>query len=239
MKYFACSDIHGFYDEWMTALKENGFDVNNPEHKIIVCGDLFDRGKQPKQIIDFILNNKDKFILIRGNHEDLMAEMIKRNYSEYYDLLNSTAFTMVDLCPEFNVHKFNLTEIAKETRIQEVLDRCIDYFETEHYVFVHGWIPVLKNGLYDKNWRKATKKRWEKARWSNPVEMFRNKVYEPNKTIVCGHWNCSALWVEVHPDKYEEYGANANNEPFITKEMIALDACTICSERVNVVILED
>ena len=78
MKYFVSADIHGFYDEWITALKEKGFDINNPEHKIIVCGDLFDRGRQPKQIIDFILSTKDKFILIRGNHEDLMEDMIKK-----------------------------------------------------------------------------------------------------------------------------------------------------------------
>ena len=79
MKYFVSADIHGFYDEWMLALREKGFDVNNPNHKIIVCGDIFDRGKQPKQVIDFILSHKDKIILIRGNHEDLMEDMIKRN----------------------------------------------------------------------------------------------------------------------------------------------------------------
>ena len=42
MKYFVSSDIHGFYDEWQKSLKDNGFDINNPCHKIIVCGDLFD-----------------------------------------------------------------------------------------------------------------------------------------------------------------------------------------------------
>lgn len=79
MKYFVSADIHGFYDEWQLALKEKGFDINNSEHKIILCGDLFDRGRQPKEIIDFVLTHKDKVILIRGNHEDLMQEMIDRN----------------------------------------------------------------------------------------------------------------------------------------------------------------
>ena len=53
MKYFVSSDIHGFFDEWQNALKDKGFDLNNPEHKIILCGDLFDRGSQPKEIINF------------------------------------------------------------------------------------------------------------------------------------------------------------------------------------------
>ena len=111
MKYFVSADIHGFYDEWISALKEKGFDINNPEHKIIVCGDLFDRGRQPKQIIDFILSNKDKFILIRGNHEDLMEDMIERNSSTIADLSNGTAHTIIDLCPEWQISKFDLSKI--------------------------------------------------------------------------------------------------------------------------------
>ena len=53
MKYFAVSDCHGFYSNLMFALKNAGFDINNPEHILIVCGDLFDRGEQPKEIFEF------------------------------------------------------------------------------------------------------------------------------------------------------------------------------------------
>ena len=240
MKYFVSGDIHGFFDEWQNALNEKGFDLNNPEHKIILCGDLFDRGSQPKEIIDFVLKHKDKVILIRGNHEDLMEQMIERNSSDYGDLCNGTAQTIVDLYPEWQISEFDLKKIAKETRLQEVLDMCVDYYETKHYIFVHGWIPIIENCyLYDSNWRTARKERWEKARWTNPVEMFRYEIYEPNKTIVCGHWHCSALWHEQNPDKYEEFGDKANFEPFITKNMIAIDACTAYSKKVNVLIINE
>lgn len=239
MKYFVSGDIHGFYDEWQNALKDKDFDLNNPEHKIILCGDLFDRGSQPKEIIDFVLKHKDKVILIRGNHEDLMEQMIERNSSDYGDLCNGTAQTIVDLYPEWQISEFDLKKIAKKTRLQEVLDMCVDYYETTHYIFVHGWIPIIENCyLYDGNWRTARKERWEKARWTNPVEMYRYEIYEPNKTIVCGHWHCSALWHEQNPDEYEEFGDKANFEPFITKNMIAIDACTTYSHKVNVVVLE-
>lgn len=240
MKYFVSGDIHGFYDEWQSELKEKGFDISNPEHKIILCGDLFDRGSQPKEIIEFVLKHKDKVILIRGNHEDLMEQMIERNSSDYGDLCNGTAQTIVDLYPEWQISEFDLKKIAKETRLQEVLDMCVDYYETKHYIFVHGWIPIVENCyLYDSDWRTARKERWEKARWTNPVEMFRYEIYEPNKTIVCGHWHCSALWHEQNLDEYEEFGDKANFEPFITKNMIAIDACTTYSHKVNVVLLED
>ena len=240
MKYFVSGDIHGFYDEWQSALKEKGFDINNPNHKIILCGDLFDCGHQPKEIIDFVLKHKDKVILIRGNHEDLMEQMIERNSSDYGDLCNGTAQTIVDLYPDWQISEFDLKKIANLTKLQEVLDMCIDYYETKHYIFVHGWIPIVENCyLYDSEWRTARKECWEKARWSNPVEMFRYEIYEPNKTIVCGHWHCSALWHEQNPDQYEEFGDKANFEPFITKNMIALDTCTAYTKKVNVVVIDD
>ena len=28
MKYFVSADIHGYFDEWQTALQEKGFDIN-------------------------------------------------------------------------------------------------------------------------------------------------------------------------------------------------------------------
>ena len=240
MKYFVCADIHGYFDEWQTALKEKGFDIENSTHKVIICGDLFDRGRKPKQIIDYILSHKDKFILIRGNHEDLMQEMIDRNNSTYQDLSNGTAQTIVDLCPEWHVSKFDLKKIVKDTGLQEILDMCIDYFETGKYIFVHGWIPIIENCYeYDSDWRNVRKDRWGKARWVNPVEMYRYEIYEPNKTIVCGHWHSSALWHESNPEKYSEFGESANFEPFVTDKMIALDACTAYSHKVNVVVIED
>ena len=240
MKFFVCADIHGYFEEWQTALKEKEFDINNPEHKIIICGDLFDRGHQPKEIIDFILSYKDKFILIRGNHEDLMQDMIDRNSSDFGDLSNGTAQTIVDLYPEWLISEFDLSKIAKQSKLQDILDMCIDYFETKHYIFVHGWIPIIEECyLYDSDWRNARNERWKKARWTNPVEMYRYEIYEPNKTIVCGHWHCSALWHEQNPNEYDEFGLKANFEPFITNNMIALDACTAYSHRVNVVVLDD
>lgn len=240
MKYFVSGDIHGFYDEWQNALKDKGFNLDNPEHKIILCGDLFDRGNQPKEIIEFVLKHKDKVILIRGNHEDLMEQMIERNSSDYGDLCNGTAQTIVDLYPEWQISEFDLKKIANLTKLQEVLDMCVDYYETTHYIFVHGWIPIIENCyFYDSDWRTARKERWEKARWSNPVEMYRYEIYEPNKTIVCGHWHCSALWHEQNPNKYEEFGNKANFEPFITDKMIAIDACTAYTKKVNVVVIDD
>lgn len=239
MKYFVSSDIHGFYNEWIYALNEKGFDINNPEHKIIVCGDLFDRGTQPEEIIRFILSNKEKFILIRGNHEDLMQDMINRNKDHLLDLQNGTSTTIMYLCPEWKTRDLNLKDIAIETGLQQVLDSCVNYYETTHYVFVHAWIPFDDiDYTYNEDWREANEQSWHIAKWAHPPAMVNLGVFEPNKTIVCGHRCCSLLWQYAYPDVYDDYD-NANYEPFISDAVIGLDASTAYTYKVNVIVLED
>ena len=65
-------------DRLKFALTEKGFFTDTEQHKLIVCGDLFDRGKQAAELQEFIIDllAKDEVILIRGNHEDLMLSLI-------------------------------------------------------------------------------------------------------------------------------------------------------------------
>jgi|GEM_PF-4493361 len=60
-----------------------------------------------------------------------------------------------------------------------------------------------------------------------------------DKTIVCGHWHCSSFWHEEDPIRYKEYGEGANYKPYIKTEVMAIDACTALSGKVNCVVIED
>lgn len=40
MKIFCISDVHSFFNEMIKALDEAGFDKNNSNHLLVVCGDL-------------------------------------------------------------------------------------------------------------------------------------------------------------------------------------------------------
>lgn len=241
MKYFVSADIHGFFNEWQKALKEKGFEENNPNHKLIICGDLFDRGRQVKEIVEYVLVHMDRIILIRGNHEDLLEEMIYRNYPCFADEKNGTFQTMLDLYDSYNFSNDNMSmiELASVVHLQEILNMCRDYFETEHYIFVHAFIPLDFNGEYDKYWRYASKNRFQSARWINPVLMYQKNIFEPGKTIVCGHWHCSAFWHEYDKDKYDEFGKRARFDSFISEHIIAIDGCTIYSNIVNVLVIDD
>ena len=53
-KYFAVSDVHSFATELYKALSNKGFERDNPEHILIVCGDAFDRGQETLELFDFL-----------------------------------------------------------------------------------------------------------------------------------------------------------------------------------------
>lgn len=97
-KYFITSDIHSFFVPFNKALQEAGFDINNSEHILIVAGDLFDRGEQTLEVLTFIKSlPKERRILIRGNHEYLLKELLDKRIPESYDFSNGTVKTCFHL----------------------------------------------------------------------------------------------------------------------------------------------
>ena len=78
MKYYITADVHGFYTEFHKALDEAGYFTDPEPHKLIILGDIFDRGQEAVEMQRFILSllEQDAVILVRGNHEDLYEEMI-------------------------------------------------------------------------------------------------------------------------------------------------------------------
>ena len=237
MKYFVTADVHGFYDELILALKQKGFDENDSSHILIICGDLFDRGDKPQQIIDFVNKLKKRVILIRGNHEDLMEEMLRRGFPLSHEEHNGTIKTIMALNSNYGKTEFNLRKIAVDSGLQKILDSTVDYLEIGDYIFVHAWIPTYITGYPDEeDWRKADSEAWQRARWVNPVKMYKYKTFEKGKIIVCGHYPCSALWEEREGEKYS--AENENHSPFIDENIIGLDASTYKSHIVNVIVIE-
>ena len=78
MKYYVTADVHGYFTALKTALAEQGFFEDTEPHKLVICGDLYDRGTEALQLQEFILDllSKDQVILIRGNHEDLTLDLL-------------------------------------------------------------------------------------------------------------------------------------------------------------------
>ena len=93
--YFVTSDIHGYFAPFRSAWQEAGFDPKNPDHVLVVCGDIFDRGDEPKEVYRFLKRlPKGRRILIRGNHEFLLRDLLQRGKAESYDYHNGTVRTL-------------------------------------------------------------------------------------------------------------------------------------------------
>ena len=117
-KYFVISDTHSYFDETLKALTERGFEKNNINHKLILCGDLFDRGPKTKELYEFVKDLGDRFIYIRGNHEDLLEDCVSdivsgRSIGQHH-FGNGTVRTISQFC--------NLDEwdIASPRRSEEI-----------------------------------------------------------------------------------------------------------------------
>ncbi len=257
MRYYVAADPHGFCTELKTALEEQGFFADSQPHKLILCGDCFDRGHEAVQMQEFLLEllDREEVILIRGNHEDLMLRLLNqwhtRSYLQSHHISNGTVDTVCQLTG------FTLRQLLDDPEpvgrallhtplVQKIIPAAVDYFETEHYIFVHGWLPGVatmpepqkKAYKLHPRWRKAKWADWEDARWVNGMEAAHLGAIEPGKTVVCGHWHCS-----FGHARYEGKGGEFDNQPdfspYYAEGIIALDTCTAYTQRVNCIVLED
>ena len=277
--YFVSSDIHGFYKEYIASLKEAGFDKDNKEHILIILGDIFDRGPDPWKIYKFFTSlSKERVILIKGNHEYLLLELVKRKFPFSNDISNGTYDTLISLhkdpflikeafikdnpnyFSDFNLFKkgeeilrkaeAKLYDNKKINEIEAWLNssRWLNYLELGKYIFVHSFIP-LTNGQYFPSWRNCLdKKVWEDSTWPCPYKLYLDGLFQEEakkgKILVCGHWHTSDFYNHLI------YKNNPNKRMNIAKEnpifksklcpnLIALDACTALTKKVNVFVLKE
>lgn len=260
MKYFVVADVHGYYDEMKAALDAAGFDPDNEDHTLISCGDAIDRGPRPNEVIKYFVNLPRK-ILIRGNHEDLMDQLMNSpDGAHMNDHHNGTYNTLVELASKH--HKVNygtkisktlatymewdeLVKFAKAEKTYRAYRKLlVDYAEIGDHIFVHGWIPnfskldlnggkIVRIYKYMDNWRQAGPAEWDNARWTSGVDCCVQEIFEPNKKIVCGHWHAAA-WHTI----YEDAMPLTDHTIYQDKWVVALDACTALSKKVNVYIFE-
>lgn len=244
MKYFVVSDVHGFFDEMKSVLDANGFDRLNSEHTLVICGDLLDRGSQPKELLTYLRTCPQK-VLIRGNHEDLFVECCCRKEFYMHDISNGTADTIMTLAGCDDILKMTDYDYTKAYSVfVPFLTQMVNYFETEHYIFVHGWLPEVPEGFADvglKSWRDYPQNcsAWEEARWRNGMLAAMNGEIEKDKTIICGHWHSSWGHARFDDPPAAEWGNEADFTPYYNKGIIAIDACTAYSGFVNCLVLED
>ena len=262
MKYYVVADVHGYYTYLKQALTEAGFFSETEPCKLILCGDLLDRGTEAQEVVDFMLKllEEDRLIYVLGNHEELLVQCLQEiarggiyevssgmshhNRNRTWDtLLRLSEMTEADA---YRAPGELVRRVRRSPLYARLLTVCVDYYETPHYIFVHGWIPCRAEGckpytryLYQPEWRDADEIEWSRARWYNGMELAcKHGVTEAGKTIVCGHFHTSYGHAKLRR-ACSEWGSDADFSPFFAEGIIALDACAPASGRINCVVLED
>lgn len=249
MKFFVVSDIHSFFTPLKEALDQAGFEKDNPDHYLVSCGDALDRGYESEEVLHFLMSLERK-ILVKGNHDLLLEGLCTREFPYSYDFSNGTTRTVNAIGGAGEGYPFDKCCENTWNRTAAYRASLVNYFETENYIFVHSWIPVInKDGLpahylygrsfeFNPNWRQATKDEWEIAMWGNPFAMAERGLL-PDKTVVFGHWHCSTGWAKK--EGRSEFDDDAKWDIFQDEEkkIIGIDRCTAHTGKVNVLVLED
>ncbi len=256
MRYYVMADIHGFYTLMQKALTDAGYYEDSGPKKLLICGDLMDRGKEALKVQQFVLDHMKAgdIILVRGNHEDLAMDLLmdwdEGSYVQHHHLHNGTVDTALQLTHTKNTAAMmadleGMRDALAETPfIRQIIPSMLNYYETKDYIFVHGWIPCFaiqmshSSKMYfpREDWQHASRTEWAEARWINGMDACHGGVRE-KKTIFCGHYHCSyghAMYEGVG----SELGPDAVFTPYYAKGIVAIDACTAYSGIVNCVVVE-
>ena len=246
-KIFVVSDIHGHCTELKNALEKAGFISGDETHLLIACGDYFDRGSESRLVLEY-LNGIPNKILMKGNHEDMLALLLSVGHMGSGAFSNGMDCTIRDffgddaiggLDPRYEEAYF-LNLKGKENVLSELysfMDNMYDYFETEHYIFTHGWLPTVKTEdgfCYIKNdFRHEQSGLWERARFAEWYRRYSQGAMLKGKTIVCGHRTSRFGCLFDDTRDITDYS------PFYAEGLIAIDTSTSESKQVNVLVIED
>lgn len=236
VKIFAVSDVHGHCSLLKEALNAAGYDKENPRHLLVCCGDYFDRGNENYEVLKFFEQQKN-CVKIKGNHEEMLKKLFDTGKMLPHHYINGTHQTILDFFGKYAIDPENGTvDFSGKTsmldRVSEFIDETVNFFETENYCFVHGWVP--DSGSLSADWRSANDEQWSKARWVKWNEQYKHSAKPVNdKILVCGH--VPTLYAYTYDDKRTP----DDSDIFYGDGIIAIDAGTFTSQRVNVLVVED
>lgn len=97
MKIYAMSDLHGQSELFGKALAWMEQESDG-DYICFFLGDAIDRGPDGWRIMNHLLNNPEKFVYIKGNHEDLFVNSMK----EYLEICEEEGYTPTEFAKRYN-----------------------------------------------------------------------------------------------------------------------------------------
>ena len=145
------------------------------DRTFVFVGDYIDRGPASKQVVDYLLDFKDKVdcIFLRGNHEQMLLDALKRGDTSLW-MMNGGRTTLDSYgdTADANTLPKKHEQFYENTRL---------YYDTDDYFFVHAGLSpgkTIAQSLEDETERQEFL--WERSHlnaFETPWE----------KTVVFGH----------------------------------------------------
>ena len=195
MNIFAIGDIHGCLNQLVSIHEQilNYKNYKKEEDLLIYIGDYIDRGLKSKQVIDQILqlkNKEIKTVFLMGNHEEMMIDFLFNKINNLENWLNYGAdqtFKSYDIeVVEFIKDGFedHIIDKLRKVLIEKLGNRHINFFKNlqltfsaAQYLFVHAGIDPKKN---------LTDQSKQDYLWARSSDFF-HKDFKAEKIIVHGH----------------------------------------------------
>ena len=184
MKYFVLSDIHGFFHVMRKSLDKSGYDANNPTHHLIVVGDMFDRGPESKEVLEYLypLYTSKRASIVLGNHDYFLQEFLEKDYerARFNIQYNGFAQTLeslaeVDISSPDELDEIHGIIVKKYPYLYDFLISLPYFVELDNYIFVHGGIDPKKGDYHELDRHDYI---WSREHLCDPI---------PGKIVVSGH----------------------------------------------------
>jgi len=186
-------DVHGCYKTLKALVKQLP-----PEEKIIMVGDLIDRGPDSKKTVQWVIDNSDRVRSVRGNHENM-----------FMNAYNNPRFgTMSMFLQNGGTTTFN--SYKNEEQRENKYDYSFDIFPEEHIDFFKSMhLYIEEDGLFVSHSSYCANIPWEKL-------------------IKGEGGDYSLMWSRSLPcklpdDKFHVFGHSIQDSPIVTKHYANID----------------
>lgn len=196
MKTLFLTDIHGCYDEMLELISQY------PDRRIIICGDLIDKGPDSKKVVQYVIDNNIECVL--GNHELMAIEAagyIESNNkwalwdSDWYHNGGSAVHDSYIDKAQFNQH----IEFFKSLPIY--IDTGLEY-NNRKVIAAHTNIFSIINTLPHEN-----------LTYNQKFELVWNRAKSTSQSD----------YLVIHGHTPTDYYANLDNQPYISDHSINID----------------
>ena len=170
MRTFAISDIHGNNELFRKSLKQIGFKKSD---KLILLGDLIDRGINSKGVLDTVLLLQESGLdveCLMGNHEKMLVDAYLNPNNLTQWLLNGGDKTL---------SSFLTSSIEKiPPKYVELIKTFKYYTESKEYILVHAALNMQIENPYSD---------LQTLLWERDPNKYFDKEWLGNRKLIHGH----------------------------------------------------